>query len=1175
MKKLLYSAVALATLLFASCQQENLEPAAGGSQVTFTVESPEAIQTKATIADGTNVNELIYEVWFTPSHGNLEPEKNAQKLYQGRKLLQDGQTKWTLTLDLVNDQKFTVLFWAQVEGTGVYNTEKLTAVTYNKLAENAESFETLNANDENLAAFYAVAYVDDAKHVKYENGEMVGTNGTVTLHRPFAQVNLGTLNTSAEYTVVIEKSKMTLSNVPTTFNVVNSEVSGSVEMAFKLNGVPSNPDKLPGFENYWYAGMNYVFAGDNITVEYDIQTRLNGGVEATVNNIISNVPLKENYRTNIIGNLLTSKTDYEIVVDPAFYTNENSGTIEVVGEGIVKNQNGDYEVTNADGLAYALTNLFNEDGNFYLLKDIDMTGVPFTSPTIPAGVTVNIYGEVPVVTRAATSVGSVTITGLTQPLIAKVEGAVTVSGLDIPAAENPVSVLVEEVAEDAAVTISDVEVTTVANSGAEFIVAADAVKTFDQLKKALLSSVNVITLAGNISSEEYLPISRSITIDGADYTFSSSASRIIRITADDVDVVLNNIKFASSAVRVGQNDIRGVSLDASLSNVSLTMNACSVDFTDSSANDWSYAVNVSGNGTGHKITVNGGTYESANVINVNGAKNTVIVKNAVLNSLYPKVSGYDNLYGACIWVVQKQDSKVYAEGNTFNGTNAVAFNIGETDLEERNNTDNTSKYAVTTEDDATVVTFSGTYDLPAAIGNESGKSTIKFVGNGTTSVLKGAVNANGNHPGNYANGKHLVFENLTYETANNGYNGGFGHAVSVTFINCKVVGQYYAHSEAPHTFTNCTIDPLNGYLYTYGSDCTFEGCKFEASQGKALQVYEDGAPGQNTVTISNCSFVAAKQATTWDGKPVTGIDINSNGAKFTVNINNCTSTGFPVGLNSNSDLWNVKDAGKKHADVYVDGAQVWFSDKNSIVSGLYKDGDAYYVSSAAALKYMNNLFASRKAGQNVVMNIVSDIDFKDYTWTPVDSHVDFGCTLAEINGNDHTISNMTINGQAMFTRFAGLGDVVVKNITFDNATVNSNGAINTSILTVQSYQNVLLDNVDVRNSTITGGYKVAPLIATVYNENPSSTITATLKNCDVENVTVKATSYDFCTTGMVAFVYASDNDKVEFENCTVSNVRLYAPNVYTAHAAIYTTGSETLFNEAEGVTVSNVTFENI
>jgi hypothetical protein len=161
----------------------------------------------------------------------------------------------------------------------------------------------------------------------------------------------------------------------------------------------------------------------------------------------------------------------------------------------------------------------------------------------------------------------------------------------------------------------------------------------------------------------------------------------------------------------------------------------------------------------------------------------------------------------------------------------------------------------------------------------------------------------------------------------------------------------------------------------------------------------------------------------------------------------------------------------------------------------------------------------------------------------------------------------------MFTRFAGAGNVVVKDITFDNAKVEST-SINTSIITGHSYQNVLLDNVDVKNSSITGGYKVAPLIGTVYNED-ASTVTATLKNCDIEDVTVKAITYDFCTTGMVAFVHAGNNDKIEFENCTIKNLKLYAPNSYTAHAWIYTEGSEDLFNEAGGVTVESCTFENI
>ena len=246
----------------------------------------------------------------------------------------------------------------------------------------------------------------------------------------------------------------------------------------------------------------------------------------------------------------------------------------------------------------------------------------------------------------------------------------------------------------------------------------------------------------------------------------------------------------------------------------------------------------------------------------------------------------------------------------------------------------------------------------------------------------------------------------------------------------------------------------------------------------------------------------------------------------------------------------------------------------TVAEGLLKKDSAYVVMNAEGLAALNAMMVNKTAGKAVKVTLGADIDFAGKTWTPVDSFVDSPFYFSELDGSGYTITNLTINGQAMFTRFAGSGNVTIKNVTFDNAKVNSNGNINTSILTVQTYQNVLLDNVDVKNSTIIGGYKVAPLIATVYNEG-ASTITATLKNCDVENTVVKATSYDFCTAGMVAFVYEGDNDHILFENCSVKDVQLYAPNVYTAHAAIYTAGSETLYNEVEGVVVENVTFENI
>ena len=216
----------------------------------------------------------------------------------------------------------------------------------------------------------------------------------------------------------------------------------------------------------------------------------------------------------------------------------------------------------------------------------------------------------------------------------------------------------------------------------------DVAASFNNSIKNDVNTGETIELIANVSATETIWISKSITINGNENSVTSNANRIFRVNASNIKVTLNDVKMVSTAEREGTNDVRGISIDPGLSNIELTLNNSSVDFTPDSANDWSYAVNVAGNGTGHKVTVNSGTYEGANVINVHGANNKVVVKDAVLTSLYPN---NDKYYGACIWVLQNQDSSVEATGNTFNGSNTVAFNLGTgTELVESDNTDNTT-----------------------------------------------------------------------------------------------------------------------------------------------------------------------------------------------------------------------------------------------------------------------------------------------------------------------------------------------------------------------------------------------------------------------------------------------------------------------------------------------------
>ena len=198
---------------------------------------------------------------------------------------------------------------------------------------------------------------------------------------------------------------------------------------------------------------------------------------------------------------------------------------------------------------------------------------------------------------------------------------------------------------------------------------------------------DTVVLNEDVEATSIIIIAKNITINGNGHKVTSNADRVFRIDNSNIEVTLNDVNIVSNAVRVSSNDIRGISINPSLTGIKITLNNCSVDFSDESAHDLAYAVNVAGDGSGQTIIINGGIYEGDNVINVHGTANTVIVKNATLTSLYlPN----EDMYGACIWVQQDVTSRIEATGNIFNGDNAVAIDAGCTPTIASNNTDNTT-----------------------------------------------------------------------------------------------------------------------------------------------------------------------------------------------------------------------------------------------------------------------------------------------------------------------------------------------------------------------------------------------------------------------------------------------------------------------------------------------------
>ena len=312
MKKILLFASALASLFFASCQRENLEPMAGGA-VTFTVTTPGGIDTR-TIADGENVNKVHWAVYKTNSNEEFAVAGNDGPLAQGA--VDMTAKRATVEMDLLQDQYYTVIFWAQVEEAGHYEIGDLRNITAKET--------TVDGNDESRAAFYAVKEFNTKTQQNYE----------VTLYRPFAQLNLGTTNESLSpdysgvtqsYTIDVTASKVSVYGLSSTFNTIaGAAVEGNETHTFKSATIPADFDPAEALTvngtDYHYVAMNYLFVPQNdklVKVSYEIATD-----KGTIENTIDNVPVKANYRTNIIGNLLTSKTDFEIIVDETFIAPE-------------------------------------------------------------------------------------------------------------------------------------------------------------------------------------------------------------------------------------------------------------------------------------------------------------------------------------------------------------------------------------------------------------------------------------------------------------------------------------------------------------------------------------------------------------------------------------------------------------------------------------------------------------------------------------------------------------------------------------------------------------------------------------------------------------------------------------------------------------------------------------
>ena len=311
MKSFKYLAAAALTLLAVGCNKEQVTEVTDGQMVdvTFTAALPGEMATKA-LGDGQTAKNLYVSVY---ENDDAKTKLNLDKTATFTDL------KTQVTFSLVKGKTYNFVFWAQAEDAPYVVTD---------LKNIKVKDYTTGANDEKRDAFYATR-----KELKV-NGALTET---IKLYRPFAQVNFATADYAdaekAGFNPAV--SSFTASGAATTFDTFAAEGKDEVTVALTETNVPADILKTLDGKTYTRLAMNYLIPvgkqGESHNIDVAATFKANNGEAVTVS--APNAPVQNNYRTNILGNLLTSQVIFNVEIVPIF--NEPDNDIDIVN---VKNE---------------------------------------------------------------------------------------------------------------------------------------------------------------------------------------------------------------------------------------------------------------------------------------------------------------------------------------------------------------------------------------------------------------------------------------------------------------------------------------------------------------------------------------------------------------------------------------------------------------------------------------------------------------------------------------------------------------------------------------------------------------------------------------------------------------------------------------------------------------------
>ena len=308
-KYLFRSMLAMAGVFAAtSCSQEELYTETEGDfvEASFTIETPDAILSRA-IGDGTTVDHVACAVF----------DANGDEMKQLRDTIEIVGKKAQYNVRLAKGQDYRVAFFAYNEEANAYDVSDM---------KNIVVKDGQKSNLEGRDAFTAKSVITPTTAAIKE---------TVTLRRPFAQLNLGAykddVTAASNAGIEVAKSKVTVTNVYTAFSAYDDAVvGGTSEVTFALNAIPTqdlevdiNRDNtITDDEKFAYLALNYILVGNESSEKSLVDVTFEWATDDSNDKIpvstFNNIPVQRNYRTNIVGSLLTNPAEFNIEIDARF-----------------------------------------------------------------------------------------------------------------------------------------------------------------------------------------------------------------------------------------------------------------------------------------------------------------------------------------------------------------------------------------------------------------------------------------------------------------------------------------------------------------------------------------------------------------------------------------------------------------------------------------------------------------------------------------------------------------------------------------------------------------------------------------------------------------------------------------------------------------------------------------